>query len=342
MTKLTFLLCLALLAAVLSATPLLRGSRKQKEYEKSGMKLVNVPRAKQMLLPALGILAAAFVGFFMLLAISEGAWDEAGNMILLCIGIVILLVIICFVGGYCLQRRHILYDEEKLLVGRPFRPYEEIRWYELSRMKIKNQDFFDLYDRNEMRRISVDAGMEGYYDFYQTVLAHIKPEYHAASGDGTAYQQKFTVQNGCGILRYRMGEYYVLLILSLLMAVMFCAVVLSSGESIPDALNQLWEYEIYGVLVIPLLLIISVSSLIYTGLQRITYDREKIIFQRFPRRKVTILWRDVKEMECVMERTNDRKLILYTRDKNYTIAEKQFRKGFPELLHELSKNADRK
>lgn len=337
MTKFIFLLLLVILSAVLSATPLFRGSREQKEYEKNGMKLVNIPRGKQMLLPALGIFTAAIVGFFIFPAIHDGAWEEAGDMIILCIGIVMLLMVICFAGGYCLQRRHILYDEEKLLVGKPFRPYEEIRWYEIARMQIKNQDFFDLYDRNEKRRISVDASMEGYYDFYQTALCHVKPAYRVATGDGTTYQQKFAVQNGRGILLYRMGEYYVLLILSLLMAVMFCTVVLSSGERIPDALNQLWEDEIYGVLVIPLFLVLSVSSLIYTGLQRITYDREKIIFNRFPRRKFTLFWRDVKKIECVMERSNSRKLILYTRDKTYTIREAQFRRGFPELLHELSK-----
>lgn len=337
MTKFIFLLFLALLAAVLSATPLFRGSRKQKAYEKNGMKLVGIPRGRQMLLPALGIFCAAFVGFFVFLAIRDGAWDEAGDMILLCIGIVILLVIVCFLGGYCLQKRHILYDEEKVLVGRPFRPYEEVRWYEISGMKTKNQDFFDLYDRNEMRRISVDAGMEGYHDFYQTALAHTKPEYSVASGAATSYQEKFAVQNGCGILRCRTGEYYVLLVLSLLMTGMFCALLVSSGEPVADALDQILEEKLYGVFIIPLFLLGSLGALIYVSLQRITYDREKIVIQRSGRRKVTLFWRDISRIECVMEKADSRKLIFYTRDKNYTIREAQFRRGFPELLHELSK-----
>lgn len=337
MTELIFMLVLALLAAVLSAIPLFGGSRKQKEYMKNGMKLVNVPRGKQMLLPALGIFCAAFTGFFLFLALSDGAWEEAGNMILLCSGIVILLLIVCFLGGYCLQRRHILYDEEKILVRKPFRPYEEIRWYELSRMKIKNQDFFDLYDRNDMRRISVDAGMEGYLDFYQAALCHIKPSYRVASGEGTAYQKRFSVQDGCGILRYRMGEYYTLFVLSLLVTAMFFVLIFSSGEGIQNALNLLLEEKLVGALFIPVFLLGSTVALIYVSLQRITYDREKIIFQRFPHKKITLLWRDIAKAECVMDKANSRKLILYTRDKIYTIRETQFRKGFPELLHELSK-----
>lgn len=343
MTELVFMLFLIILAAVLSATPLFGGSRKQKEYMKNGMMLVSIPRGKQMLLPALGIMTAAFVSFFLFLAATanEGAWEEAGDMILLCIGAVILLLAVCFLGGYCLQRRHILYDEEKLLVGKPFRPYEEIRWYELTRMKIKNQDFFDLYDRNEKRRISVDANMEGYYDFYQTALWHIRPEYRVPSGDGTAYQKKFAVRDGCGMLRYRTGEYYAFLVISLLLTGMFFVLIFSSGESISDTLNMIREEKIFGVLVIPLFLLGSVFSLTYVNLQKINYDREKIVFDRFPRRKVTLLWQDVRKIECAADRAASRKIILYTQDKHYTIRESQFRRGFPELLHELFKEYER-
>lgn len=339
MTQFIFLLPLIILVFLLSLTPLFQGSRKQKEYEKGGMKLVSFPRTKQMLLPALGILSLAFVGFFAFLSIKDGAWKEADNMkmMLLCIGIVILLAATCFLGGYCLQKRHILYDAEKLLIGKPFRPYEEIRWYEIARMKIKNQDFFDLYDRNEKRRISVDANMEGYSEFYQMALAHIKPEYSASSGQNTSYQKKFAVQGGCGILRYRTGEYYVLLVLSLLVTGMFLAALFSSGEDIPSALKQIWDEKIYGILFVPVFLFGSLCALIYVNLQKINYDRKKIVFKRFPHRETILLWQDVYKIECVMDKTSSQKIILYTHDKTYIIREAQFRRGFSELLYELSK-----
>ena len=66
-----------------------------------------------------------------------------------------------------MQARHVLYNEEILLIGKPFRPYQTIHWYEISEMRIKNQDFFDLYDRNGRRCVSANANLEGYRQFYQ-------------------------------------------------------------------------------------------------------------------------------------------------------------------------------
>lgn len=337
MTQFILLLFLFILSAALSLTPLFQGSREQKKYIRSGMKLVNIPRIKQMLLPALGIFVAAVVAFFLFLCIKNGGWKDAGNMFLLCIGIVILLVFICFLSGYCLQKHHILYDDERILVSKPFHPYEEIRWYEIAKMKIKNQDFFDLYDRNENRRISVNASMEGYSELYQMAHTHIKPEYSFTFEENTSYQKTFSSQNGCGILRYRTGEYYFLLVLSLLITSMSCALLISSGESMPSALEHLWEAEIYGILFVPFLLFFSLCALIYVSLQKITYDREKIVFDCFLHRKITLLWQDIYKVDCVMYKANSRKIILYSHDKTYTINEVQFRRGFPELLYELSK-----
>ena len=182
----------------LSVTPVFRGSRKQREYQKRGMRMLAVPRTRVMVLPALGIFIMGFLGLFSYLAISDGAWEEAGDMILLCLGIGFLILICGFFAGYCMQKRHTLYDDEQILPGEPFRPYKRLTWREISRMEIQNQDAFSLYDRNGVKCVTATADLTGYHDFYETAVRCCKPEYTAAAGGGSAYQQTYSTFSGEG------------------------------------------------------------------------------------------------------------------------------------------------
>lgn len=335
MTELIFYLLILVLAVVLLRTPLFCAGSEQKKYERSGMYLVAQPRGKIIILPALGIFVAVIVGVFLGIAILDGAWEEAGDMMILCIGATVFLVFVCFFGAYCQQKRHILYDEERILVGKVFDSYEEICWSEFAEMKIKNQDFFQLYDRDGKRRVSVDANMEGYHDFYNVSLRHLKPEYKAALGEGSFYQEHYTVKNGCGQLHYRIGEYYVFLVMSLLITGIFFYIVYSSGESTQDIINWMIEKEMFGVLIVPVFLIGSVVSLGYVSLQKISYDSDKILINRFPRKKVLLRWQEITRIEYSSSETGYRNIVLHTFDRSYTIKEIQFRRGFSEFLNEL-------
>ena len=166
MSKLIFLLILFVFVLILSATPLFRKSRSQREYESSGMQLLATSRGRVLLLPALGCLCACIVTFFMVLMYQDIGFEASDiDSLLSCIGVTILLVVVCFLGGYAMQARHVLYNEEILLIGKPFRPYQTIHWYEISEMRIKNQDFFDLYDRNGCRCVSANANLKATGNF---------------------------------------------------------------------------------------------------------------------------------------------------------------------------------
>ena len=144
--KTYFLLILFVFVLILSATPLFRKSRSQREYESSGMQLLATSRGRVLLLPALGCLCACIVTFFMVLMYQDIGFEASDiGSLLSCIGVTILLVVVCFLGGYAMQARHVLYNEEILLIGKPFRPYQTIHWYEISEMRIKNQDFFSHF-----------------------------------------------------------------------------------------------------------------------------------------------------------------------------------------------------
>lgn len=331
MIKFIFLLGILLITALLAKTRLYRGSKEQQEYEKNGMRLVSEPKTKQYMMPAMGLITAVFVSFFMCLAIEDGAWEEAAGMILLCIGVAAVLLVVCFFAGYCMQRRHILYDEQKILVGRVFRPYEVIYWHEIGRMEIKNQDFFNLYDREEHRRVAVSAGMEGYGDFYVLAYGITKPEQNAVS------ERSDTAWTGCGVLHCRMGESYVMIVLGLLLAGLLLVMMLTSGAGLQELIPLFWDEQTAGIWFVPLILLFGIGSAVYRSRQEVVYDSQKVVIKLFLRRNTVIFWNLAEQVECREIRPGIREIVLYTRDRKYIIAESKFRKGFSEFVCELQK-----
>ena len=90
-----------------------------------------------------------------------------------------------------------------------------------------------------------------------------------------------------------------------------------------------------GALFFPVVFVGTVLALFYVSLQKITYDREKIVISRFPRRTQTLLRRDIRQLECTSGSQGLRTLTLHTDNRRYVIREKQFRVGFPEFFNEL-------
>ncbi len=309
---------------------------KQSQYREQGMRLLAVPKRRQMMLPLLGIFMLGFVIVLVGIAVSMGAWEEAGSIMLFCVGLAVIIFVAGLFTGYCLKARHIWYDEEKLLIGRPFRQYETVQWRGIVRMQILNQDFFYLYDRDGRRLVSADAGMTGYHEFYDMAAKHCMPERDVMAGTGTPYQEKYVAASGGGVLRYRTGEYAVMLVISLLLAGMVFGVEFASGKNADGILAWCLSAEnMEAKLIILALIAGSAAALIYTGLQKITYDQRQIEICRFPRGVVRMNWNEVRKTECRREESGYRTLILYTDRKNYVIREKQFRKGFSELIRSI-------
>lgn len=335
--KWILLLVLGLIVLLLSATPVFRGSKEQRGHRRQGMRMLAMPRTQVLVLPALGIFVMGFLSVFAYLAIADGAWEEAGSMILLCIGIGLVILTGGFFAGYCMQKRHILYDEEQLLVGTPFHTYKRLAWRELVRMEIKNQDAFNLYDRDGTRQIAATADLVGYHDFYETAMRHVRPDNTAENGNAGAYRREYGAAGGAGMLRYRTGEYVLMMVISLLMAATIFVMGLISGKR----LNEMgaWIFSKEGLetkLLVVGLVAISIVCLIYTSLQKVTYDRMQITFERFPRGAESVNWNEVQKIDYSAERDN-RSVTLYTQRKNYVIKENQFRKGFSEFVIELEK-----
>lgn len=174
--ELVLQLVLCAIVLLLSLTSLFKNSREQRNYQNKGMRMLAELRMNLLLLPALGIFMFGFLMFFIYLAIKDGAWEKAGDAILLCLGIALFMLVGGFLGGYVMKKRHILYDEEQILIGAAFRQYQRLKWYEISRMDIRKRNTLFLYDRSGKRRVRATADMAGYEDFYETAARHLRPE----------------------------------------------------------------------------------------------------------------------------------------------------------------------
>ncbi len=335
MQEYIFMLVLIAGAFLLGATPLFRGSRKRKRYLAQGMGMMAKPRGALLIGTALGLFILGGVGLAILLALEAGAWEEAGDMMLLCMALAIGTALVLWLLMYLLHASHVLYDDERILVGRAFHPYEQIPWTSLVRMEVIDQDFFNLYDREGKLRVSASAQYVNYEDFRRIAQRHCRPERELSSGKETAYQQKYAVRSGQGILRYRTGEYFVLLAASLLMPAMVALVAYKSGEDLSVLAG--------GGLAAMIPVAFPVASLLllaYVKLQQIDYDTQGMEIRRFPHRTVRLQWREVRRVEVdTYSRGTDGSLTisLYTDQKCYTIRQRQFRKGFPEFEEFLRK-----
>lgn len=250
---------------------------------------------------------------------------------------IILFNAVCFLGAYVWQRRHVLYDGEMLLIGRPFRKYHKIRWYEISKIEIKNQDFFNLYDRDGRCCVQASADMQGYSAFYHAALSHVHPEYAVAAGEGTAYTRRFTPVNGCGTLRSRSGEYWVLFALTGMIMLIAVGICIGSGVNAREIFSMLLEEKLYGTLILPFGFAASILALIWTGGRKITYNKTEIVWYRFGRKLRSLSRGDILKITAAADKNELRTLTFYTENDRYRIREAQFRKGFSEFFAELLK-----
>lgn len=339
MGELMFELALCAFMMLLGATPLFRGSRRQKQYEKAGMGLIAYPRGRIVILPAIACLCSGMVAFFAVCMWQEGGFLAlAGEFwFLILIGVIVLLDAACFLGAYVWQSRHVLYDEKMLLIGRPFREYREIRWYEISKIEIINQDFFNLCDRDGRRCVQASADMQGYSTFYHTAISHVHPEYAVAAGEGTAYENHFTPVNGCGMLCPRAGEYWGLLAVTGLLMLFVAGMFIREGAGAGEVFSILLEEKLYGALILPLGFAVSVLGLVWAGGRKITYDRTEIVWYRFGRKIRSLRRGDIQKITAEAGRNGLRTLTFYLENEQYRIREAQFRKGFSEFFAELVK-----
>ncbi len=339
MTKIVICLILTLFVFVLARLPVFTAGKQEKAYRKQGMQILCYKRNKIVLMPALGLFIFCFLLLFSMLAIADGAWEAGVGM--LAMGTAMLLL--CFAFGYLMRSRHVLFNDEVILVGRPFGGYERVPWYEITSMEIVNPDLFILLGRGERKLVQADSEMEGYQEFYIMASRHCHPSQAAAAGKGTAYQRKYAMP-GKGRLRCEPIPFYLLLGGdALLIALLVKAFVTLEGsmDVLITFFTQDWKMFLIALLFGVLAPLGSLWGIIYYSLQKIDLNSQEILFSLFPHRAVTVLWREVRRIEALRTGENNLMLTFYTDKGKFEIRQQKFRKGFAENLPEILKNAER-
>ena len=178
-----FILVLMLLVSLLS-TLFGRKSKKEKDDEKSGRITMRQPSGVGFGMLALSLIIMGFIVFVIIMMVASGdgaeAWAESGPMIVLVVGIVALMVLAA--GWYCyyLRAYTMVFDQEKIVISKPFKKDEEIPWSSLSRIELETARSI-LYDKYGQVRLKVGAGWENFGLFCEVARKRIEANRNGAN-----------------------------------------------------------------------------------------------------------------------------------------------------------------
>ena len=301
--------------------------RNKRELKKipEGMYIFTKNPMMRYIMYALGLLIFIFVGGAGALCYIMDGVEDAGIWFYFCMALGILDPLICFLGGYLMYSSHIFFDDEKLLLGRAFRTPSQLTWYEIGEIRIKDHQFFVLYDRDGKPRVKTYIGMVNYDLFLQTALRHCRP--HLVENQQLERGEK---ENA---LKYG-GEYYVMAVMGLLVFFMALFLFLSSGESFysfwtSDGLNLFAK-------IFPIACGIgSIGLLIYCRSRKVVYSAYEIQMHYLLKRTVTIYWKEINAVEFHRKSGGAKKsyiVHLETSSGKYTLHSSGMRNGWDEFL----------
>ena len=301
--------------------------RNKRELKKipEGMNIFTKNPMMRYIMYALGLFIFVFVGGVGVLCYIMDGVEDAGIWFYICMALGILDPLICFLGGYLMYSSHIFFDDEKLLLGRPFRAPLRLTWYEIGEMKMKDRQSFVLYDRDGKPRVKAYIGMINYDIFLRTAQRHCRP--HLAESQQLERGEK---ENA---LKYG-GEYYVMAVMGLLVFFMTLFLFLSSGES----LYSLWtssELNLFAKIFPIACGVGSIGLLIYCRSRKVVYSTYEIQMHYLLKRTVTIYWKEINAVEFHQKGSGVKKsyiVHLQTSSGKYTLRSGGMRSGWDEFL----------
>lgn len=159
--------------------------QEQRSYAANDRMVMRMPSGSWYLMLALSILLFGFVMFILFLMVASGdgaeAWEEAAPMIILLVTMVTLFVLAA--GWFCYYWRKytIAFDQEGIVISKPFKKDEEIPWSSLSRIELEANRSI-LYDQYGQVRLKVGAAWENFGLFYEVARAGIEGNRTGAPG----------------------------------------------------------------------------------------------------------------------------------------------------------------
>lgn len=221
------------------------------------------------------------------------------------------------IGGYSLYARHVFFDEEELLVGRPFKKLLCVKWQEISRMETKTGQII-LYGPDGKKLVRASASLENFDMFANTAKRVCSAK--------EASKQRTEWKNGARVMRRRAGA-IALLVCAVLMFALFVLIMMASEYTFLQMFTSS-ETFVFGILFLVGVLLLFYSIKLFA--ERIRYTKEEITFSKLFSKK-TFSWNRLQKIRREQSGKLVQKLYLTWDGKEYAVSPAKYAKYYEEF-----------
>lgn len=298
------------------ATRFLGSSRREEKKADPNKTLMRQPPNLRYSLYVLGIMFMIIFCYGGVAAAQDGASKDAPWLpFLMLLGV--LASGLFFLGGYSMYARHVFFDDEELLVGRPFRGLLRVGWKEISRIETKRGQII-LYGADGKRLVRASANLENFDIFENTVKRVCSAK--------QAPKQRTEWKNGARVMKRRAGA-IALLILVIMLLALFALVMMASGYTFLQMLTS-GETFIFSMMFIAAIPLLFYSIWLFA--EKIRYTKDDITFSKLFSKK-TFSWDRLQKIRREQNGKAVRKLYLTWDGKEYAVSPARYAKYYEEF-----------
>lgn len=301
-------------AAIGAVTVLFGSSRREEKKVDSNKTVMRQPASLRYSMYFLGAMFMAIFCYLIVSAVRDGVleeepWTLAGPFAGFLVGV------FCVLCGYFLYARHVFFDDEELLVGRPFKGLVCVKWQEISRMDMKN-GYIVLYGPDGKKLVKAQSGMDN-YDMFALEAKR------ACSGKQGPKQREWTDSER--VMRRRAGS-VALFILAVCVFGLFALFAAVAEYSFV----QIFAEGKFGFQILFYLAVLILFFSIRMWFEKIRYTKEEITFSKLFSKK-TFSWDKLQKIRRNQPEGNMQKLYLTWDGKEYAVSPAKYAKYFGEF-----------
>lgn len=265
----------------------------------------------------IGILIGGMFAVFGAMALRDGAQKEEPWLVPLTF-VGLMVGALCCAGGYIFYAKHVFFDEEELIVGRPFRSMLHVKWQEISRMETKKTRLL-LYGADGKKLVAANPALEN-FDLFSDMAKRMCSAKVQRKGNGW--------ENGERVMERRMA-FKAMLAFAALLFFLFTVTVFVGGYGFAEVFTR------GDLFFLPLLFAAGAAALFYAiflRVEKIRYTKEEITFcSLFGKKKFS--WRDLRKIRREEQATTSaQKLYLTWEGKERVVSSTKYPEEYKEFL----------
>lgn len=265
----------------------------------------------------IGIVIGGMFCFFGAMAIRDGAHKGQPWLIpLILFGV--LAGAACILAGYIFYAKHVFFDEDGLIVGRPFHKMLHVKWQEISRMKVKANKTVILYGADGKRLVTAGAALENYDLFLGMAKRMCSARMPRKDGGWQDGERLMTRRTAWVAMLSFAGLMFFLVVLTALIG----------DYTLKDVLSG-------RMFLLPPMLLLGLAAFVYAVflyMEKIRYTKDEITFYRLYGKK-KFLWRNLKKIRREADHAGTvQKLYLTWEGKEYMVSNVKYQRHYDEFL----------